>query len=147
MPYHQSVFLVSCVSQKRSEPALAKDLYVSALFTKARRYVEAGGGPWFILSAKYGLVAPDQVLDPYNETLNKMGVAERREWAKFVQSQMDQQLPNADRVVILAGKRYREFLMDYLTRRYRSVEIPMDRLKIGEQLHWLCLRDGQSIRV
>ncbi len=55
----------------------AKDLYVSDLFRKARRYVEAKNCPWFILSAEYGLVSPEQVIAPYEKTLNHMGVAER----------------------------------------------------------------------
>ncbi len=37
-------FLVSCVSEKRNAPAKAKDLYISALFTKARALVEKAGG-------------------------------------------------------------------------------------------------------
>jgi hypothetical protein len=28
-------------------------------FLKSRRYVEQSGAPWFILSAEYGLVPPD----------------------------------------------------------------------------------------
>jgi hypothetical protein len=50
---------------------------------------------------------------------------------------MDSNLPAADRVVMLAGARYREFLLDYLRARFGKVELPMEGLKIGEQLHWL----------
>jgi hypothetical protein len=46
-------YLVSCVRKKLSGLASAKDLYVSEWFRRARRYVEAKGGPWFILSAKH----------------------------------------------------------------------------------------------
>lgn len=57
--------LVSCVSKKNDYPCLARDLYVSPWFVGARRYEESLGVPWYILSAKYGLVAPDQVIAPY----------------------------------------------------------------------------------
>jgi hypothetical protein len=133
----RTVYLVSCVSKKRESPTPARDLYASELFRRARAYVEATGCPWFILSAKYGLVAPDEVIAPYDETLNSMGVTERQGWAETVQKQMDARLPDAERIVILAGQRYREFLMPYLRRRAAAVEVPMEHLRIGEQISWL----------
>jgi hypothetical protein len=39
--------------------------------------------------------------------------------------------------VVLAGARYREFLLDYLKARFATVELPMEGLKIGKQLQWL----------
>lgn len=66
-----------------------------------------------------------------------MGVKERREWARRVIEQMRTKLPDCERIVILAGARYREFLMDYLRQRGVRVEIPLEGLRIGEQLSWL----------
>jgi len=73
-----TLYVISCVSKKHETLAPAKDLYDSELFRRARAYVEATGCPWFILSAKHGLVAPDEVIAPYLETLNAMSVADRR---------------------------------------------------------------------
>jgi len=139
-----TIHLVASVSPKRSRPAPARDLYRSAWFLEARRYVEAQGGPWFILSARHGLVAPQQTLAPYNQTLNGPPIATRRAWAALVQAQMDQLMPEADRVVVLAGLMYRELLMNYLMRRYSSVEIPMEGMGIGQQLRWLSRCNGLS---
>ena len=129
-------FLVSCVSEKRNSSAKAKDLYISALFTKARAFVEKAGGAWFILSAKHGLVHPEATISPYGETLNSMGTAARRAWAKRVIEQMERELPKSEEIVILAGQRYREYLMDYLATRAR-VSLPLEGFRIGEQLSWL----------
>ena len=137
MAAEKPVYLVSCVSLKRAEPAPAKDLYISPWFRLARAHIEATGCPWFILSAKYGLVAPDQILAPYEQTLNSMSVSERREWATMVWAQMAQELPVASRIVVLAGMRYREHLIDYLRQRAPVIEIPMEGLPIGKQLQWL----------
>jgi hypothetical protein len=125
------------VSAKRPTPSKAKELYVSDWFKKARRYVEQSGDPWFILSAEHGLLDPDAVISPYERTLNRMGVRDRRAWAAKVIEQMERSLPRSDRIVVLAGERYREGLMDYLRGRTRSVLIPLEGLKIGEQLRWL----------
>ena len=133
----ETVCLVSCVGTKQTNPAQAKDLYQSDWFIKARAYAEAVGSCWFILSAKYGLVHPDDVIEPYEMTLNTIGVTERRDWACHVQGKMDKQMPDAGRIVVLAGKRYRDFLMDYLQTRAERVEVPMANLGIGKQKNWL----------
>jgi hypothetical protein len=140
MAADKSVCLVSCVSLKRAEPARAKDLYISPWFHLARAYIEATGCPWFILSAKYGMVAPDQMIAPYQQTLNSMSASERREWATRVRTQMAQELPIASRIVVFAGLRYRENLIDYLWQRAPVIEIPMEGLGIGKQLQWLRLQ-------
>ena len=61
-----TVALVSCSARKRLEPSLACNLYTGTLFRYARAWVEAHGWPWYILSARYGLVDPLSVLQPYD---------------------------------------------------------------------------------
>jgi hypothetical protein len=132
----QVIYLVSCVGKKRAEATQAKDLYASEWFFRARGFVERTGSPWFILSAKFGLVSPDQTIPPYEQTLNTMPRTERQAWAEQVRQQMELALPGGGRCVILAGQRYREFLMDYLSQRY-TTDVPMRGLGIGKQLRWL----------
>ena len=115
----------------------ARDLYISDWFLKASAYADRISDQWFILSAKYGLLDPDDVIDPYDETLNKMPVKARRDWAVKVLDELIPQLDHDDQVVILAGMKYREFLVDPLGAKGFQVEIPMEGLRIGEQLSWL----------
>ena len=57
----------------------------SALFSKVtqlirqRKYTD-----WYILSDKYGLIAKNEVIKPYDITLNNMISEERKTWAKEV---------------------------------------------------------------
>ena len=55
------LYLISCVKAKLSVSELvrARDLYISPWFKRAHTYVESTKQPWFILSAKYGLVCPN----------------------------------------------------------------------------------------
>ena len=115
----------------------AKDLYISDWFVKARAYVEQVGDEWFILSAEYGLVSPETVIALYERTLNTMRIAERRAWGSKVLRQLQPELTGVDRVVILAGARYREFLVDAIRGKDLTVEIPLEGMRIGEQLRWL----------
>jgi hypothetical protein len=41
------------------------------------------------------------------------------------------------KVIFLAGKRYREDIIPFLTGKGFSVEVPMEGLGIGSQLSWL----------
>ncbi len=77
------------------------------------------------------------MIAPYEKTLNKMGVKERRAWADRVIQQMEASMPEAERIVVLAGHRYREYLLPYLRQRSRIVEMPPEGKRIGEQLQWL----------
>lgn len=133
----RKVVLVSCVSEKRTVPSPARDLYTSDWFTKAARYADQVADEWYILSARYGLVHPDQVLEPYNATLKTMGKSARQAWAERVFASLKPRLSPGDTVVFLAGQAYREFLLAQVARLGCKVEIPMEGLRIGEQMQWL----------
>jgi hypothetical protein len=135
--FRDALVLVSCVSGKQTRSSPARLLYTSPWFSLARRLVERSGARWFILSAKYGLVSPDAEIAPYEETLNTAGVAKRKIWAEKVLKKLVPELGDTNRVVILAGGGYREFLVEPLHRLGFKVEIPMSSLRIGEQLAWL----------
>lgn len=129
--------LVSCVSVKRSSPAPARDLYTSTWFRKARALVEASRRPWYILSAKYGLVDPDAMIEPYNKTLKTMRTSGRREWAHGVLRALEPRLPGMSSISFFAGAAYREFLEPELHRRGIALHVPMEGMGIGRQLSWL----------
>ncbi len=80
---------------------------------------------------------PDTIIAPYELTLNQMTAAGRRGWALRVIDQMEQNGVHGGRLLILAGQIYRSGLMQFLWTRFDEIGIPMDGLKIGEQLSWL----------
>jgi cytoplasmic iron level regulating protein YaaA (DUF328/UPF0246 family) len=133
----QVIYLVSCVSSKADRPCQARDLYQSEWFRRAKRYVESKGTTWYILSAEHGVLKPDDLVAPYERTLNKMPVSERRQWAERVRQTLTSLIAPESQVVVLAGKPYREFLMPYLRSMASRVDVPMEGLRIGEQLSWL----------
>jgi hypothetical protein len=119
-----AVVLVSCVKSKLSHSVPARALYTSAWFQKVRDIVEASGARWFLISSRYGLVAPNVEIAPYDYTLNTLGVAERRDWATNVLVKLLPEIASEKRVVIFAGHRYREFLVEPL--RQRGIEVEAD---------------------
>lgn len=138
------VGLISCVSRKKAQAMEARDLYDSPLFMKARAYVEKQCDRWYVLSAKYGLVFPAQIIEPYEETLNKKPRDERAKWAQMVWNALSQHISTGDRIIVLAGERYRDHLVPLLIQHGCTVEVPMNGLGIGRQLHWLSKQLSQS---
>lgn len=134
------VVLLSCVKSKRSSRSRAEDLYTSALFRKSLAFAKTlNPDHIFILSAKHGLLKLDQRIDPYELTLNRMGVSERRTWAEKVLGQLSKHTDlQRDRFVFLAGQRYREGLTPHM----RHVSVPMEGMLFGEQLSWLTGKVG-----
>lgn len=130
-----TVTLVACVAGKLDHPAPARDLYVSDWFRKARAYAEASGRDWFILSARHGLVHPDQELAPYDDTLIGANASRRLAWSAMVARQLADQgyRPGFDRCELLAGRAYREPLAHVLPAFFADVLVPLASLGIGSQ--------------
>lgn len=132
-----TVGLVGCASQKLRRAAPARELYVSQLFKKASAYAELICDRWYVLSAKHGLVHPDQVLEPYDV---KLGTNARtspliHQWADMVRKQLAAELTGIGKpkLIALAGEQFRYAV-------YRGpweYEVPMQGLGIGQQLGWL----------
>ena len=129
------IVLISCVKEKAAGRHRAKDLYVSSWFRYAFRYSQVlHPDRVFILSAKYGLVDQDSEIESYEETLRDKSKPEKQAWARRVLTDLSRQADlQRDRFVILAGDGYRKYLVPDLG----HYEVPMQGLRIGEQMRWL----------
>ena len=131
------VGLIGCVKSKQERPAAAKDLYVSTLFRGRRLYVETSCDRYFIISAKYGLVDPDDIIEPYDVAMSQLSVYQRRQWSQKVIRDLADQLGHLSDCVfeIHAGYSYRHFgLVEGLEEAGATVEQVGEDLTFGEQL-------------
>ncbi len=133
------ILLVGCVKKKRDYKSLAKDLYISSLWSFRRAYAEKLGCSWYILSAKYGLLVPDDEIKPYNLTLNNFPVATCREWSKQVFDELmaKESMLKGKVIEIHAGERYVKFgLEERLRDAGALVRRPLAHYTFGFQLKW-----------
>jgi len=126
------IALISCVSKKLPRRAKARDLYTSTLFKLSYQYAKSlNPDKIFILSAKYGLLNPEQEIEPYNETLNLKSTKEIKQWAQKVLTDLKKKTDiSNDKFIFLAGNNYRKFLTPYM----KNYEVPLKGLPIGKQL-------------
>jgi len=83
------------------------------------------------------LLAPDAIVQPYEQTLNKMPAIDRREWASQVIEQISEIGCDPNTVLqIFAGQKYRKYLLPGLQGAGYTFNIPLAHLGIGQQLAW-----------
>lgn len=130
------LILIACSKSKLDYRRPAEQIYTGDLFKKAMRYSwllwdnNNHQSDTFILSAKYGLLDPDKIIEPYDETLNNFNAFELAHWARKVEKQIYDLNYHLDSIVFLAGKHYREPLASFLP--YKIIN-PLEGLGIGEQ--------------
>ena len=131
---------MGCVKRKLDRAAPARDIYASPLWRHRREYAERYGVPWFILSAKHGLLSPDTHIEPYDLALADFSPAERRAWSQRVLDRLrDVTAVIAGMTIeVHAGKLYVEYGLERgLRQAGADVRRPLARIRgIGSQMAW-----------
>jgi hypothetical protein len=131
------IALIGCVKEKHIIAKAVRELYLSQLFVKTVRYVEKNNfSDWYVLSALHGLLAKDEVIEPYNLTLNTFSVSELQNWSKKVFHQIEQLKLND--VWFFCGEKYHnKFLLQLLTENNIQYTLPFLKMGLGQRLHFL----------
>lgn len=125
------IAFIACSKSKKIGTMEAKLLYSAPdLFTKSYLYAKKHYDKIFILSAKYGLLNPDDIISTYNDTLNDKSKEQKKIWALSVLDKLTREL------YFLCGNNYRQFLWELPNPKFA----PLKNLGIGKQLKFL--KDG-----
>jgi hypothetical protein len=138
---------VGCVKRKNTSALPARDLCNSSLFKARRKWAEAHGSSWFILSAKHGLLDPGQVIEPYDTALAKTGRACQRAWARDVADSLIGRIGDLRGVdiEIHAGADYFRFLEPLLESVGCRVTLPLKGVVgTGSQIAWYQKQRGPA---
>ncbi len=131
----KKIALISCSKGKKNYSCKSMYMYDSVLFKKAKKYVESQNYcEWFILSAKHGLLNPENIIEPYDLTLNNMGRDNLIKWSNSVFIQLCQM--NISVIDFYAGDNYRKYLIPLLEFENIECNIPLKGLGIGQQLQF-----------
>jgi hypothetical protein len=133
----QVFVLVSCSKSKRSQTSQVSNMYTSHLFRGSVALAESISAPYYVLSAKHGLLSPRCVIPPYDAYLGDLSAAEIETWADDVSSTIDAVLPSQATLVFLASQQYSGPLRKRLSsKRFKMLE-PLCGLSIGYMGEWL----------
>lgn len=131
------IAFVGCVKAKNPGPLSAQDKYASPLFLASKRYALREADHWYILSAKYGLLSPDDIVEDYDLTLKTMSREQCRQWARRVAAQLQERnaISTGNTIIWLTGLDYSRDLVPLMPRQRHS--FPLQGLKLGPRLQWL----------
>jgi hypothetical protein len=135
--------LISCSKSKGGHRDLARNMYVSSLYRKSVLVVEGWGLSFSILSAKHGLLDPDEMIEPYDVTLKGASKQFKSEWAEKVDKQVRNSIDRKKHLIVLAGDDYYAPLTEAGTKDPLKFFAPMRGLSLGNRLVFL----NQSVRI
>ena len=105
------VIVIGCGKNKRKIAARASELYTSTRFKISKEIAANLNAVYFVLSAKHGLIGPDEVVEPYDVDIHDLSAEEKKSWARSVLAQM--QYSGVDqKFVLLAEKSYVEHVVN-----------------------------------
>lgn len=134
-----TLVIIGCGAQKLSESAPACELYTSQHFCAKRRYAEGSGHRWMILSARYGLLRPEELIEPYDLNLGSCDDSYLWLWRRYVGQQwLALGFDGGVTVELHAGLPYRYHLrlaVGSITSHVKYT-VPLLSLGIGQQLAW-----------
>lgn len=126
---------IGCVKLKNKGKMKAKDKYKSPLFKKELAYARkiAPDTSIYILSAKYGIITLEDIIDDYDLTLNKCNEIKRKEWAYSVIKKTERLgISKNEEIIFLCGNNYSKYLKKYFT----NYKDPTFGLSLGNTLKW-----------
>ena len=140
--------LISCSKSKGGHSDFARNMYVSPLYRKSVMVAEGWGLSFSILSAKYGLIDPEEIIEPYDLTLKGAPKQFKSEWARKVDAQIRSSIDPNKQLIVLAGDDYYVPLIEAGAGRPLNFFAPMRGLSLGNRLVFLnqCMRIRQRRR-
>jgi len=129
----KTIVLLMCGKNKLSQKAKAKDLYTSPRFQKSIQYAKTltDYTNIYVLSAKHGLLGLEQEIDPYDQSLYKMSVQNKKAWADMVIKSLSN-ISNLkeDKYIFLTDDDYNKELLPFLS----NIELPLKSIPQEEHI-------------
>jgi len=110
----------SKMTYKETIMVKANELYTGRLFKAVRLFSKIKGFSYIIISAKYGLVYPNDIIGGYEKMLSSE--KDINNIKNDVHEKLSKILPKYDTIIVIAGKRYRDVLEDIWDERFVYVK-------------------------
>jgi hypothetical protein len=136
-PSPARVVLVGSSGETGAAPVPVAELFESPGFARTRDRAVRSGVPWFVLSAKHGLLDPHDVVSPYEVQIGDQSPGYRTAWGEWVVAQLgDRVRLDGLTVEVHGGVDFAQPLRQALSRRGASLEIPLPGTWLESEPDW-----------
>jgi hypothetical protein len=102
-----TIYLVACGKEKVQHSIKARGMYTGSYFKACLKYAESQSNDGiFILSAKYGLVELEEIIQPYDLVIGDDGSVN----TDYIKSQATEKGILYENIIVLGGKKYVKFI-------------------------------------
>jgi len=123
-----TVTVIACSKNKLTHAARAIELYTGPMFRSSLTVASAESSPIFILSTRYGLIGPDAIIEPYEQSLDTLSLERRSALITTIRLQAQEAfVPKPTSIQVLGGQAYVALLREALSR---------DSLAISSHPRW-----------
>lgn len=126
------IVFLSCGKTKANHTCKAQEMYQGDLFKKSFEYAKKlKPRKIYILSAKYKLLELEDIISPYELTLNEMSKKQQKKWAYDVYLQLKEKGQSfEEEAIFLCGDNYRKYLLQV----FKNAKAPLQGVSFGNQL-------------
>ena len=131
------IVFIGCGKDKSKIQCQAQEMYKGQYFTTCLNYAQTltDKDNIYILSANYGVLHLNEIITPYNKTLNNATKQEYEQWKQMVLQQLQKLgITGEEEVTMLCGKNYYKGLLSY----FKNVNLPLEQFKgMGYQISFM----------
>jgi hypothetical protein len=84
--------IIPCTSQKADEPGPARDVWTGVHFQLTLMHAEEFYDRTVIMSFKYGLITPDDLIEPYDMNIHKEPLKVRVQWKRMMMQHIQREM-------------------------------------------------------
>jgi hypothetical protein len=132
-----AVAIIPCTNQKSDTPGPAREVWIGGHFQLVLAHAEIFYDRVYVMSYKYGLITPEQHIEPYDIDIRTAGAGDKlRWWAKMKGNIKD--LCETDPPLLVSlytGNVERErIIREFVRNGVRQVLVPFDGASIGRRM-------------
>jgi len=130
------IAIINCKAKKQNYKCSAEEMYnISFQFRYQVNFIKEYYDSYLILSSKYGLISPNEIIEPYETTLakgarlktsNKLEGEQLNKWVKYVKNQFNLLKKNYDQIDLHISNAYLEPIKDILDTKTIHIKQPVN---------------------
>lgn len=132
----ETVAIIPCTNQKSDEPGKARDVWIGNHFQLVLAHTEMFYDKILVMSYKYGLIDPDQWIEPYDIDMRTARAAERLRWwfgLKGDIKKLSEEKPLL--VALYTGNLERtRIITEFIRNDIRQVIVPFEGATVGQRM-------------